>query len=275
MTYLGRHIDLRLDPTGMLPGARSIIVVALNYRQPEPPPASDGLIRGRIARYAWGHDYHDVLRRRLHTFVAALRAELPEPFAARVCVDTAPLLERQLAETAGIGWIGKNTMVLHRDLGSYFVLGEIVTTLDLAPGPPAVDHCGTCTRCLDACPTRALVEPHVMDARRCIAYLTIEHRGEASRDQQKAIGDWLFGCDICQEVCPFNQRAPMTTETGFALRPPAPAAPVDEILRWTPEDYHAILEGSAIRRATLDMLQRNAEGVLRNRQGESNPTHES
>ena len=166
--------------------------------------------------YAWGDDYHEVIRSKLGALVERMRTELVEPFEARVCVDTAPILERELAAAAGIGWIGKNTLVLHHELGSYFFLGAIVTTLDLAPDEPLPDHCGTCTACLDACPTQAFPKPYEMDASRCISYLTIEHRGDISKPFQKMMGDWVFGCDVCQEVCPYNRSAPTTREPRIA-----------------------------------------------------------
>jgi epoxyqueuosine reductase len=268
IAYLHRNRHIRDNPAEILPGARSIVVVALNYHQPAPriPPPSEpsDAPRGRIARYAWGRDYHDVVREKLRRLVAALRDAIDEPFDTRICVDTAPILEREIAAAAGVGWIGKNTMVLHQDVGSYFVLGELVTTLDLAPDTPATDHCGTCRRCLDACPTDAFPAPYEMDAGRCISYLTIEHRGQIPTEFHAAMGDWLYGCDICQEVCPFNTHAPKTTEPVFAVRAPAPAADLSALLHWSDEDYRRTLADSAMRRATLDMLKRNAQIVIAN-----------
>ncbi len=272
MGYLHRNLETRINPAAMLPGGASIIVVAVNYHVPAPAPAAeDAAPRGRIARYAWGRDYHKVVRKKLRRLVADLRAALAEPFECRICVDTAPIVEREIAAAAGIGWIGKNTLVLNRRLGSYFVLGEVITTLDLDPDAPATDHCGSCTRCLEACPTRALVEPHVMDARRCISYLTIEHREEIPKEFHRAIGDRLYGCDICQEVCPFNRRAPQTREPGFAPRPPAPAITPQEVDQWTADDYARLLRGRALKRATLSMWKRNAAIVAANAQQADSP----
>lgn len=214
--------------------------------------------------YAWGNDYHEVMRSKLAELTDRLRAELTEPFEARICVDTAPILERELAAAAGIGWIGKNTLVLHHEIGSYFFLGAVVTTLDLAPDEPLPDHCGTCTACLDACPTQAFPKPYEMDASRCISYLTIEHRGDISKPFQKMMGDWVFGCDICQEVCPYNHEAPTTREPRFAIRPPGPQLALDDVLGWSVDDYREQLHGSAMTRAKLDMLQRNARIALNN-----------
>ena len=259
MHYLHRYQDARLDPSALLPGARSVIVVALLYHQPEPAPCSDDARRrGRVAMYAWGDDYHKVLKGKLYALIDGLREELKEPFEARACVDTAPIIERELAAAAGIGWIGKNTLVLDPSLGSYFFLGEILTTLDLEPDDPLPDHCGTCTACLDACPTDAFPVPYEMDASRCISYLTIEHRSDIPAEFHDKMDNWIFGCDICQQVCPFNRHAPTTREPAFAVRPPGPEPSVDEILAWTPDDYRTTLRNSAMKRAKLDMLQRNA-----------------
>lgn len=257
MGYLHRRIQSRLDPRELLRGARSVIVVALQYRQPEPAIPRDSP-RGRVAMYAWGEDYHVVIRDKLDRLIASIRSRLPEPFEARACVDTSAIVERELAAAAGIGWIGKNTLVLHQDLGSYFFLGEVITTLDLVPDAAATDHCGSCTRCLDACPTSAFPNPYEMDARRCISYLTIEYRGEIDPALENRMGRWVFGCDVCQQVCPFNRDAPATREPAFSIRAPGPCPELDAISKWTESDYLAIVTDSATERATLDMWKRNA-----------------
>ncbi len=259
MGYLHRRLDSRLDARALLPSARSVIVAAQSYRRAEPPIPADGRARGRVAMYAWGEDYHVVVREKLERLVALLREKIVEPFEARVCVDTSPIVERELAAAAGVGWIGKNTLVLHESLGSYLFLGEVLTSLDLAPDPPAVDRCGTCTRCLEACPTRAFPAAYEMNARRCISYLTIEHRGEIETALRPAMGDWVFGCDVCQEVCPYNRDAPMTREARFAPRPPGPRPALDEIAAWDEPAYRAAVSGSATDRATRAMWRRNAE----------------
>lgn len=302
MHYLHRHLDARLDLRQLLDGARSVIVAAVNYHQPEDraggsdrwasglregggravlgsanePPAADRAplasrradaaapLCGRIARYAWGEDYHIVLRDRLLTLVEVLRSALTEAFHFRVCVDTAPVLERELAARAGVGWIGKNTLVLHRRLGSYFVLGEIITDLEIAPDVPVADRCGSCTACLDACPTGAFPAPYQMDASRCISYLTIEHRGPIDEELAERSDQWLFGCDVCQEVCPYNREAPSAIDPRLTARPPAPVINPCKVLNWTPADYRRHLRGRAMKRAKLDMLQRNARIVLAN-----------
>ncbi|MEE9296040.1 MAG: tRNA epoxyqueuosine(34) reductase QueG [Phycisphaerae bacterium] len=262
MRYLHRNLNIRSDPRQLLDGARSVIVLAFNYHQQAPPPPDDGLPRGRVAMYAWGDDYHVIVKKRLHALADELHQQIDEPFETRCCVDTVPILERELAAAAGIGWIGKNTMVLHPDLGSYFFLGEIVTTLELSPDEPVTDHCGTCTRCLEACPTKAFTAPYQMDASQCISYLTIEHRDEIPLDFHEAIGEWVFGCDLCQQVCPYNQSAPISR--SFPIRPPGPRPHLDEMCKWSDGDYRGILKTSTIRRAKLSMLQRNATIARRN-----------
>jgi epoxyqueuosine reductase len=174
--------------------------------------------RGWISRYGWGDDYHDLLHTRLEDLLAELRAAVAEPFEARVYTDTAPLLESAIARAAGLGWIGKNTCLIDQKAGSWFLVGEILTSLELPPDTPPPDRCGTCTRCIDACPTAAIVEPGKLDATRCIAYFTIEARGAAPEEFRPAIGRHVFGCDICQDVCPWNRKAPVTREPAFQPR---------------------------------------------------------
>jgi epoxyqueuosine reductase len=219
----------RRSADGAFPGIRSVIVCALNYRTNLPGSTDvthlpeDVEPRGWISRYAWGDDYHEVLQERLNELAAALRERFAEPFEARVYADTGPLQERIVAKYAGLGWLGKNTLLLNQRLGSWIFLGVIVTTLDLAPTLedgvlPPPDLCGSCRRCIDACPTQAFVEPYVMDARRCISYLTIELRGAVPGELREPIGSHVFGCDICQDVCPWNRRAPTTPLEEFLPR---------------------------------------------------------
>jgi len=259
MDYLQRHFRQRVDPRELVSGAKSIVVVALSYHQHEPDGVgAPGRLSGRVAMYAWGDDYHEVVRGKLQTIAERLRGELAIPFEFRVAVDTAPLLEREVAASAGVGWIGKDTMLLDHRLGSFFFLGEMITTLDLAPDAPVEDHCGTCTACLDACPTGAFPAPYEMDASRCISYLTIERRGEIPAELRPKMDNWVFGCDICQEVCPYNRDAPVTREPRFTIRSPGPRPELDDILSWSLENYRQKLRGSAVKRAKLDMWQRNA-----------------
>ncbi len=261
MAYLHHQLDERTDPRVLLPGARSVIVAALNYHQPAPPRPADQP-RGRVAMYAWGRDYHRLVRERLETMVAHLRRSIAEPFAVRLCVDTAPIVEREWAALAGVGWIGKNTMVVHERLGSYFFLGEVVTTLELQPDAPGTDHCGSCTRCLEACPTGAFPAPYQMNASRCISYVTIELHDEVPAEFHEPMDDWLFGCDVCQQVCPYNRRAP--TNAALGIVPPAPYPALAEVAGWTAADYRDAVRGTARERAKLPMLKRNAAIALAN-----------
>ena len=225
MQYIADRRDAYAHPRHVLEGVRSIIVLALPYRTAEPAPAHPG--QGRVARYAWGEvDYHDAIRDSLHQLADYLR-ELVPGAATRGVVDTAPLLEREFAQLAGLGWVGKNTLLLNRQLGSYFFLAALLTDAPLdCDAPHAADHCGTCTACLDACPTHAFPQPYVLDATRCISYLTIEHRGPIPADLRPGIGDWLFGCDICQEVCPWNNHAGKMDELNPVSRlVPEPGKP--------------------------------------------------
>ena len=219
----------RRDPRLVLEGAQSLIVVALNYNTAEkasdhtPPDGNILEPRGWISRYAWGDDYHGVIKERLEILVEEMRAEFGKPFAARSYVDTGPILERVAAKYAGLGWLAKNTCLINQQLGSWLFLGVVITTLELEPTlgtgvAPAPDLCGKCTRCLDACPTQAFPEPYVLDARKCISYLTIELRGSVPEDLRAAMGDAVIGCDICQDVCPWNRKAPVTTLPAFRPR---------------------------------------------------------
>jgi epoxyqueuosine reductase len=223
----------RGDPRSVFEGIRSVIVCALNYNTAKPystfaaAQAETSEPRGWISRYAWGTDYHDVLHEKLEAVGAAMRGHFLEPFEARVYVDTGPVQERMLAKYAGLGWTGKNTLLLNQEFGSLFFLGVIMTTLPLIPTlgeaeAPPPDLCGSCRRCIDACPTQALVEPYVLDARRCISYLTIELRDNIPEELREPIGWQVFGCDICQDVCPWNRRAPVTEELEFQPRVFAP-----------------------------------------------------
>lgn len=263
MEYLGRHVESRIDVRAWLPRARSVIVVALNYRQ-EAPPRPDDVLRGRVAMYAWGEDYHIVVREKLEALVARIGQTLDVPFEARICVDTSTIIERELAAQAGIGWIGKNTMVLHQGLGSFFFLGEIVTDLELVPDAPEPDHCGTCTRCIEACPTNAFPRPYVMDARKCISYLTIEHRGDIEPALAERMGEWVFGCDICQDVCPYNHEPRPSGEDRFRGTSVAAWPALSEILECDDRKHAERVRGKATERARPAMWKRNAGISARN-----------
>ncbi len=264
MAYLERYLEQRLDPRAMVPGAKSIICVADKYADGRPDRrevSPDSHARGRIARYARGRDYHVVVRRRLEQLTGRL-AETEPGHVFRVCVDTAPVLEREHAARAGVGRIGKNTLLISRHSGSWLLLGEIITTLDLRPTAASEDQsdpCGTCTRCLDACPTKA-ISPWSVDASRCISTLTIEHRSAIEPAFFDAIDDWLFGCDICQEVCPHNQPTRRRRRTGVhsAYASRRDSLPLLEILNWSEDDRREAFASSALKRAKLGMMKRNA-----------------
>jgi epoxyqueuosine reductase len=243
-------------------GARSVICVALNYHVPlDAPPESSQV--GRIARYALGDDYHELIKSRLHALADAVRAAAPDA-QTRCGVDTAPIMEKELAARAGVGWIGKNTCLINPQIGSWLLLGEVITTLDLPHDQPGIDRCGTCTRCIDACPTHAITAPYQLDGRKCISYLTIEHRTEIDSPLKEQVGDWLFGCDVCQDVCPWNSRAPIAIDPALQPRFSSGTLGVDEVLGWGDEQYRSSLRKSAIKRVKLPVLQRNARIVQAN-----------
>jgi epoxyqueuosine reductase len=298
MKYL--HDARRADPRLVLEGARSLIVVALNYNAAHPrtfdaPHAPDESPRGWISRYAWGDDYHDVLRDKLNFLVEAMRVQFAEPFDARAYVDTGPIVERVAAKYAGLGWLAKNTCLINQQLGSWLFLGVIITTLDLAPSlapgeAPSRDLCGKCTRCLDACPTNAFPQPYVLDSRRCISYLTIELRGAIPEDLRASLGSATIGCDICQDVCPWNRKAPVTAMSAFqprqfervtaaaeSDRPSASflAPELEQLAALSQEEFSAAFCKSAAKRAKWRGLVRNACVALGNATLANNsPTHE-
>jgi epoxyqueuosine reductase len=261
MAYMHRHREARRHPASVLPEVRSIVMVGMNYkadRQDAPTP-------GRVASYARGADYHDVLRDRLNQLLAWIQEEFPG-CRGRGVVDTAPLLERDFARRAGLGWFGKNTMLLNKRLGSFFFLGAMLLDLDLQPDAAQEHgHCGTCTACLDACPTRAFPEPGVLDSRRCISYLTIELRGQIPAELREPMGDWLFGCDICQDVCPWNRKAPRSAEPAWETRPDLMAIDPVELLELTEDGFRRRFRGTALLRSKRRGLLRNAAIVLGNR----------
>jgi epoxyqueuosine reductase len=272
MEWLADHRSVRqaLDGESILKGAKSVVCVARRYQRSAEDEAADPPMARTIARYARGHDYHNGLRKKLRQLAAFLRTlgTAEAPVHARPLCDDAPVLERAWAARAGLGFVGKNGLLIVPGQGSFVLLGEVVTTLELPPGTPIAERCGTCTRCLDACPTGAFPRPFVLDPRRCIAYLTIEHRGAIEIADREAIGDRLFGCDECQSVCPFNASA--------RPRDPAPVATFAPLASWASMDLAGLLGlddatfgeqllGSPVKRATKDGLARNAAIVLGNR----------
>jgi len=262
MAYLERGAAKRADSRLPFPGARSAIVVALDYGGREPA--------GPVARYARGDDYHEIMTARLDELHAWLARECGHEVPGRAYVDTAPILERDLARRAGLGWIGKNTMLINPRRGSFFFLGALFVDLGLEPDTPFdADRCGSCTRCLDACPTDAFVEPHVMDARRCISYLTIEHRSDIAAELQPFVGEMLYGCDVCQDVCPWNVRfASGLAEPAFAPRPAVAGKDAGSLARdlrdMSEDEFRAAFAHSPMKRAKLRGLKRNAAVVLEN-----------
>lgn len=259
MHYLARDLEARIDLRRRFPWLRSIVCVAMSYYQAAPSATP----RGNIARYAWGRDYHRGLQAKLKKLQHALRQRHAQLFESRIYVDTGPPLERELAARAGLGWLGKNTMLIHPRHGSWFVLGELLLSLPLAADTVQLDQCGTCTRCLQACPTAALTA-YQMDATRCISYQTLENRGEIPVELQGPMrkAGYLIGCDICQTVCPFNRQPLAAHEPDFACAAPAPRVDLDQVQRWTQEDWDRQTRGRAFRRAQLPMWRRNAQ-VLR------------
>jgi len=265
MAYLHRSADRRADVRNILPGARSVIVTATVYHT-DRPYSIECADRGRaqIARYAWGDDYHDVVGGRLERLLDWMRAQSPEPFDARAYVDTGPVQERVYAQHAGIGWIGKNTCVINPTLGSWTFLGVVVCSLALETDAPSLDQCGSCTLCIEACPTQAIVAPGVLDSTRCISYLTIEHRGEIPSEHHEHIGSHVYGCDVCQEVCPWNAVAPHSHDPAWQPRPAWDAIDLLTLARRSDDELAAAMRGSAMRRAKAQGLRRNVAVALSN-----------
>lgn len=276
MAYLAteRARQHRADPHSILPECRSILVLGMRYPAPPREPSASqagGLaqgVRGKVAAYAWGDDYHAVIGQRLEQLLVFIQERVGQPFPHRWYVDTGPLLERDLAQRAGLGWIGKNTCLIHPRLGSYFFLAEVLLGLELETDPPfTTDHCGTCTRCLEACPTACILPDRTIDARRCISYLTIELKGAIPRQLRPRVGNWIFGCDVCQIVCPWNQRfAAPEGEPAFAPRREVPEPDLMRELSLTQEQFSQKFRGSAVKRAKRRGYLRNVAVALGNAQ---------
>jgi epoxyqueuosine reductase len=263
MGYLARRIEARLEPETILPGACSVLCVALQYH-PLEEAEPEGDLWPRVARYARGLDYHEVMGARLKELAARIAAAFPGA-ESRPYIDTGPVLEREMAARAGVGAVGKNTNLLHPEAGSWFLLGELFLTLDLAPDVPLADLCGTCTRCLEACPTGALPEAYRLDSNRCISYWTIEHRGPLPPEARTMVGTWVFGCDVCQEVCPWNTAPAVSSHPELEL--PAQRAGLDliQLLLLGRDAYVEAFRGSPMKRPKLEGLQRNAAVAMGNR----------
>jgi epoxyqueuosine reductase len=267
MNYMARGQEKRRDPQNILPGAKSIIVLAMNYftesgkRVRTGPALPEGGKRGRIARYAWGDDYHDVIGMKLEKIDNFLREFGGEQ---KCYVDTGPILERDYAATAGIGWHGKSTMLIHEKLGTWFFLAEILTTLELPPDEPARDRCGTCERCITACPTGAITAPHKLDARRCISYLTIELKSAIPTELRPLIGDRIFGCDDCLDACPWNRFAKVSRETAFASRRSTTGFALRDYLELNETEFRNLFRNSPIKRIKRRGFLRNVCVALGN-----------
>jgi epoxyqueuosine reductase len=267
MAYLRRSAERRADVRRVLPAARSVIVTGTLYNThaaysiEEVDPA-----RAHIARYAWGDDYHDVIGERLDVLLAWMRQASPEPFEARAYVDTGPVQERVYAQAAGLGWIGKNSCVINHEIGSWILLGEIICSLPLEIDRPALDRCGECALCIEACPTGAIVDAGVLDSRKCISYLTIEKRGPLPDDLAAAIGSHVYGCDVCQEVCPWNQVAPRSNDSAWQPRGVWAAATLPALASMSDEELHEAMRGSAMMRTKVAGMRRNIDIACANTQ---------
>jgi epoxyqueuosine reductase len=265
MGWMARSAERRADVRRILPGARSVIVTGTIYNTDHPYSTecadADAAL---VSRYAWGDDYHDVLGQRLERLLGWMRAESAEPFEARAYVDTGPVQERVYAQYAGLGWIGKNTCLINPERGSWLFLASIICTLSLEPDAPVLDRCGTCTLCLEACPTGALREPRVLDSTQCLSYLTIELRGEIPEDHRTAIGSHVYGCDICQEVCPYNQLPASSSDPSWQPRAGLHLPALVELWRRPDAELRRLVKGSAMTRAKIAGLRRNLAVAIGN-----------
>jgi epoxyqueuosine reductase len=265
MSWIGRSARRRREVRSAEPSARSVIVTATVYNSDQPLASErDDPLRAIVSRYAWGDDYHVIVRQRLDALLEWMRALHPEPFEARAYVDTGPVQERVYAQYGGLGWIGKNTCLIDPELGSWIFLGSLICSLPLDPDGPGLDQCGECEACLTACPTGALVEPRVLDATRCISYLTIEQKKAIPEALRPAVGNLVYGCDICQDVCPWNQRAPVSDAPEWAPRAGLDAPPLLQLWRMTDRELGSLLEGTPMTRAGVARLRRNLATALGN-----------
>lgn len=262
MQWMEREPEKRADPQMLFSAAKSIIVVALNYFTPHEHEENSS--KGKVSRYAWGDDYHDVLKGKLRELFAFIRST-DDSAEAKICVDTAPIMDKAWAVQAGLGWLGKHSNLITKEYGSWVFIGEILLNLELEYDTEIVaDHCGTCTACLDACPTQAIVKPYIVDSRACLSYTTIELRSPDFPDEiAENLNGWLYGCDICQDVCPWNRFEKPTEERRFEPRSGNISADLDEILMLSPEQYAEKYRRSAMKRTKLAGLQRNARALLK------------
>jgi epoxyqueuosine reductase len=265
MGYLPRSAERRSDVRKVVSSARSVIVTGTLYNGGQPYSIErNQATRGEVARYAWSRDYHDVIGERLDALLAWMTERHPDSLDARAYVDTGPVQERVYAQYAGLGWIGKNTCVINPELGSWLLLGAIICSLPLEPDSPSLDRCGTCTLCLEACPTRAFAAPHELDATKCVSYLTIEYRGSIPEGQRAAIGNHIFGCDVCQEVCPWNASPVDVADPSWSCREDLNLASLIDLWRRTDEELAAFIGDTAMTRAGVKGLRRNLAVALGN-----------
>lgn len=262
MGWMAKNVEKRVDPRVVLPGAKSVISVAMNYYTPF--QHSSDKKTGKISRYAWGDDYHEILQTRLEQLLQFIKSIAPEA-DGRYYVDTGPVMDKVWAQHAGIGWEGKHTNVITQEFGSWVFLGEIILSLELEFDFPATDHCGDCTLCIEACPTDAIVEEYVVDSTKCISYVTIEHRGEVAGELGEKFDNWIYGCDICQDVCPWNHKFSQPTDMNeFEPREFNKAPLLSEIVEMTQEEFSKKFKASPIKRTKVSGLRRNAEVILKN-----------
>lgn len=257
MQYMENHFEKRLDPRKLVPGARSVVTLMYNYAPENPLPGDDTY---KIARYAYGTDYHFVIKDKLKSLFKRIQEEIGQ-IDGRVFVDSAPVMERSWAKKSGIGWVGKNSLLLNRQHGSYFFLAELIIDLDLTPDPPIGDYCGTCTACMDACPTDAIPSPYVVDGSRCISYLTIELKSSIPGEFKEGMNDWIFGCDICQEVCPWNRFARPHSEPAFEPHPDLGGMKKRDWEEMTEETFREVFKKSPLKRAKYAGIKRNIQFV--------------
>lgn len=264
MTWMARDPEMRSDPRKLFPGARSVVVVALNYYTPDQHNVSPET--GKVSRYAWGDDYHDVLSAKLKTLLAWIQEQVPA-VEGKVCVDIQPMMDKAWAQRAGLGWIGKHTNLITAEYGSWVFIGELLLNIELDYDSVQMeDHCGTCTLCIDSCPTQAITEPYVVDSNKCISYATIELREPTIPNHvSEHLEGWLYGCDICQDVCPWNRFEQLTNESRFQPREGNVNAPLSQVVDLKQDDYAQRFRGSAMKRAKLSGLQRNARALLDNK----------
>lgn len=269
MAWMARNFEKRVDPRRLVEGAQSVISVLHNYYQPVPHPSTPTV--GKISRYAWGDDYHQVLKEKLFALYNWLDEQVGG-IHGRAFVDSAPVLDKAWAQRSGLGWMGKHTNLINRSLGSFFFIGELIVDVPLPPDDPIPDYCGTCTRCIDACPTDAIYQPYAVDANRCISYLTIEHRGDdIPVELHPGMGNWIFGCDICQDVCPWNKFKRPTSEARFSPRPGVTDTELREWIELDLEAFRACFRKTPVKRAKLDGFLRNVRIALDNQVGADPP----